>query len=232
MNHLRRFGGSYGRKSSWTKEQIKAGFEHFYDNHGHYPSNYEIDDYEFLPAARTIQRRLRGIKNARRELGLRFDAPDHSSGHIRSEMATSIGSRNKLNEKDFFEFLLSHFPEIQIHEQKRIRPGNILADYFIFTSEDNGVIVDIFYISNIKSLGITLNIKIPKYKNLPYTTYLVVGGDGSISQEEINRVVKSKKTKMPENIKVKEEGNFKKSIAAGEIIAKKLEFAFHDFNGV
>jgi hypothetical protein len=49
-------GDNFNKKEVWTKENLIDGFKKFFDEHQRYPIAEEIDDSEYLPSSRQIQR--------------------------------------------------------------------------------------------------------------------------------------------------------------------------------
>jgi hypothetical protein len=49
------------RKGTYSIEELRNGFEHFYQENGHYPTAPEIDRCKYLPSARQIQRNFGGL---------------------------------------------------------------------------------------------------------------------------------------------------------------------------
>lgn len=53
----------------WDKEKIKEGFENFYKENGRLPTAPEVDNLDYLPSSRTIQRSFGGLQKIRKDLG-------------------------------------------------------------------------------------------------------------------------------------------------------------------
>ena len=51
----------------WTKENILNGLRKFFDDTGRYPTATEIDQNEYLPSSRQIQRAFGGLRNLRKD---------------------------------------------------------------------------------------------------------------------------------------------------------------------
>jgi len=71
--------------TNWTFERIKESFEKFLDQHGHFPSGQEIDEVDYLPNTRTIQRSFGGLEALRTKLDL--PVVNFSKGDNRSRIA-------------------------------------------------------------------------------------------------------------------------------------------------
>lgn len=202
--------GRNNRIDKWTLDNIQAGFEKFFDNFGHYPSATEIDAYEYLPTARSMQRSFGGLQSVRQKLVLRHDAPNHNSGATRSLIAskTMISSHNY--ESDFYDLLTTKIPELYVHEHKVLRKEGHKTDtdFFIYyPNSNNGFVVDIFYAQDVRSLMKQVRIKVPKYMPFPYETYFVCVND-DIDQFYINIKLQNVKTPIPTGITVCSKSNF------------------------
>lgn len=194
----------------WTKTQVLAGLEHFYELYKRYPTAREIDAFEYLPSSRSIQRQFGGLVVLRSEL-----IPNsHSSftrGVYRSARAKESWHRAAKYEEEFYHFLCQCFDTVAIHEHKVMRPGNISSDYYIYFDENNGVVIDLFYAKDLFSLSNVVNIKLKRYANLPYETYFVLVGNGSIMIDDIQKMIANRKIPLPSQISVDTEQNFKSS---------------------
>ncbi len=199
---------------AWTEERIRQGLEQFKTEHGRYPSAREFDKCAYLPTARQLQRRYKGgLPEFRRVFGL--DGPnDFTKGETRSKVAKSSIARSYKYEEEFYNYLISHFSENRVHEQKRIRPGNIASDFFIYHKDSKrlSVVVDVFYAESLYNLTGIVNIKLKRYANLPYKTYFVAIGS-NIAQVDIDKLLKNKKVPVPSHITICTETEFKQRIA-------------------
>jgi hypothetical protein len=118
-------------------------------------------------------------------------------------------------EEEFFLYLTQKFPEYLVHEQKRLRPGNVSCDFFIYTSKNEGIAIDLFYAMDVWSLARIVNIKLKRYELLPKNqkVYFVCISDPKIAQIEIDKMMGNRKSKLFENIIVITVEEFKKNIA-------------------
>lgn len=200
-----------GQHEKWTIENIKDGFSYFFEINGKYPTTKEIDSFDYLPSARTFQRAFGGTVKLREILNL--DIPlDQRKGTIRSDMAQKTFKRAQGYEKEFYFYLISKIPEVRVHEHKIIRPGDTAADFFIYTSDNEGVVIDLFYAADIHSLIGIINIKFKKYINVKSPVYFVLIGNEQITQEIIDQKVNNRKNKLSDHIKVVTEDTFKKHL--------------------
>lgn len=196
----------------WTEENLHDGFEYFHELHEHYPSVPEVDDFEYLPSPRTLDRRFGGIRALRKVLNLSHSVNDYNSGKARGKTAQMADNRARIFEEEIFNYLVSIFPEIRVHEQKVIRPAGVQSDFFIYTSSTKGVVIDIFYAKSLPILGKIINIKHPKYQSVQFPTLLVLVGNEEINQSDIDRMIANRKNPIKNHIKVFIETEFKKQI--------------------
>ena len=198
-------------EEKWTLENLKAGLDYFFEINDRYPTVREVDIFEYLPTSRTIQRSFNGLMGLRKTLGLNTPI-NHSSGITRSKTAQDADKRAQIYEKEFYDYLISKIPEVRIHEHKIIRPGDTAADFFIYTSDTKGIVIDLFYAVDIYSLSGVVNIKFKKYSSVKFPVYFVLVGNDKINQEAIDQKVNNRKNKLANHISVLTEENFKKSL--------------------
>lgn len=208
---------------TWTDQRIQAGLDQFFQEYGRYPTAVDFDKCPYLPTARQIQRRLGGLPEFRAKF-LPDQPTDHTKGDVRSAVAKITKARSYVYEEEFYNFLINLFPEHLVHEQKRLRPGNIACDFFIYTSQKAGIAIDLFYAMDVHSLAGIIRIKLKRYGQLPIAqkVYFVSVINPHISQEAIDRIITKRKTVFPENISVVTEENFKREI---ELLAAGFEAA-------
>lgn len=200
------------KQPKWKMEEIRAGLEYFKELNGRYPSAREIDLFEYLPTARSIQRSLGGLESVRLQLGFDLSLTNLTKGTIRSEKAKKTYSNAVSFEESFYKYLIQQVPEVQVHEHKILRPGHICCDFFVYTSDKRGFAVDIFYAQDIFTLARTINIKFHRYKVLKCPVYFVIVGNNELDQNEIDLLMKNRKLTFPENLKVLTEKTFKGSL--------------------
>ncbi|MBI2589366.1 hypothetical protein HYW35_04165 [Candidatus Saccharibacteria bacterium] len=210
INRTLRVARNGYQESAWTKSEILAGLERFFELNNRYPTSREIDKFEFLPSSRSLQRQFGGLVALRKEL-IPASHADFTRGSFRSNVASETWHRATKYEEEFFNFLQFHFQPFAIHEHKIIRPGNVSSDYYIYLSEKEGVIIDLFYAAHLHSLMGVVNIKLKRYIDLPFTTYLVLVGNHELGLQALLDVMGRRKVSLPENILVDTETHFKES---------------------
>ena len=199
-------------KHKWTEENIRKALELYKLENGRYPSSREFDLCPYLPAARQIQRRFGGLPAFRALLNL-DGVMDFTKGTTRSNIAAKSSLRAYEYEEQFYDFLISKIPEMQVHEQKRIRPGNIDCDYFIYNIKEKSlsVVIDVFFAASLYNLNGVVNIKTKRYVSIPYRTFFVAIGN-EFTQEQIDALMLNKKNQLPPHIKVCTEEWFKSNL--------------------
>ncbi len=203
-----------GKQPKWTLAEISAGLEYFKELNGRYPSALEIDAFEYLPTSRSLQRTYEGgLVGIRTTLGFEESQLDYTKGALRSEKAKSTYKNAVDYEYDFYAFLISIIPEVQVHEHKILRPGNVCCDFFIYTSGKSGFAIDIFYAQDLQSLRGVVTIKTKRYANVNCKTFFVLVGNHEIPQEMIDSHIANKKDTFPGHLSVLTETNFKSVLA-------------------
>jgi hypothetical protein len=208
---LRKRNDILTRDDKWNLENLKDGLRYFFDLKGKYPTVKEVDQFEYLPTSRTIQRSFGGMPLLRKNLSL--TGPLHfGSGDNRSRIAREADLRARTYEKEFYRYLIKKIPEVRVHEHKIIRPGDTAADFFIYTSDTKGIVIDLFYAMDVHSLGGVVSIKTKKYIGVKCPVYFVLVGNDQINQEIINNKIANRKESLPTHIHVLTEMEFKKSL--------------------
>lgn len=162
---------------SWSLENVLEGFKEFILIHGHYPNQEEIDEYQFLPSIKTIERKFGGIVKIRSLLGL--TEIDLSRGQNRSTIAAKIGERGFELEESTYRLLVERFHEPFVHKESRITINNerrsVRVDFLVFHKKGKFA-VDVFYPKEgSRSLANNVAVKYRVYKNFPFLVYVVVG---------------------------------------------------------
>lgn len=198
---------SNGNQAPWSKEQLKAGLLHFKSLNGRFPTAHEIDAFDYLPSARSIQRAYGGLVQLRSEL-LPNEISNYTKGAHRSGVARKTYANGRSLEEAFYLKLIAKFQEISVHEHKVIRPGDVNCDFFIYLDSSQGVVVDIFYADSIINFVNVVNIKLRRYSLIIPETYLVVVGNPHITQELIDAKTVNRKLPLPAHIKLASEDFF------------------------
>ena len=183
-----------GKQKPWTLRELEAGLQQFYKGHGRYPTASEVDSYQHLPSARTVERKFGGLVALRRQLRLRGQA-DFRGGEHSSERAFRINKRAHETEEKVFSLLKGRFGREFVHREyfftddKRTR-----ADFFVYDAK-TGFCVDVFYPENRRNLLGCLNSKLNKYRPSLMHQYPVIflQMNEGIEQAVLDQLVNNKK---------------------------------------
>ena len=200
-----------GKQKGWSFEDLKKGFAQFYKIHKRYPTSHEIDEFQYLPSARSIQRRFGGLVELRKSLELK-GSDDFRTGTHSSQRAKKIGERAHRLEKKVYDYLVNVFGVEFVHREyfftddKRTR-----TDFFIYSKNGNFA-VDVFYPDNKRNLIGCLNSKMRTYSSEAMLQYPVIflQMNDDISQDEIHSVLERKKNKLLKYQNLMNLGEFKK----------------------
>lgn len=161
-------GGRYNRvlhpDEVWTKEKIKIGFERFLLAEGRLPTSSEIDNYEFLPSSRSIQRSFGGLVQLRKELGY---AENHfGKGEYRVKIAKRVGKRGFDAEDHLENILLTQFGEVFVHVQKGYGANRSRFDFVVY-AKNHTLGIDVFSSDSRQNIQKNIHMKLKKYVNAP-----------------------------------------------------------------
>src|SRR3989344_6851836 len=121
-----------GRKRPWSVEELEVGLRHFYDAHGRYPTSSEVDVYDYLPSARSIERRFGGLVALRKKLGLGAEH-DFRAGAHSSARAHLINARAHTVEQAVYTFLIQRFGKEFVHREYFFTDDHrTRADFFVY----------------------------------------------------------------------------------------------------
>ena len=182
------------KQKTWRPEELKAGFEEFFKEYGHYPTSQEIDSYQYLPTSRSIQRQHGGLVALRNALGL-GGQDDYRSGVHSSERSLKIGRRANETEQVVYVYLCNKFAKEFVHREFFFTDdARTRVDFFVYDKEGN-FCVDVFYPKDKRNLTGCLNSKLLKYtpeRMLPYPT-IFLQMNSEITENEMNTMLKNKK---------------------------------------
>jgi hypothetical protein len=173
----------------WSIEQVKEGFERFIAEHGRLPTAYEVDDTDYLPSARQIQRRWGGLSELRLALGygdVHFGKGDHRGASSRKTGLRGGNAEDKLN-----ELLVERFGELFVHSEWRFGVNRNRIDFIVY-AHDTTFGIDVFATDEKRTIIKNIAVKIPKYIGFPAEVplFFVVWSE-SLSQTDIDDAVKN-----------------------------------------
>lgn len=203
----------------WTLEKVRDGFEKFYELYNRYPTAYDVDDFEFLPSARQIQRKFGGLEKLRKDLGLKIET--YTSGEDRINKIASFNKRGRECENVVYQVLNEIFDEKFIHIEKPTC-GNIIMnsydnksryDFYVYAKPSNFA-VDVFGTEDERGVVKNMNIKEKKYKKLNHheEIYFVYFGN-NVNKTKVNSWMNNKKIALPNTWKVMDFTEFKDSLS-------------------
>jgi hypothetical protein len=213
---------NYGRRKkeiTWTLEKIKEGLEKFHNLYNRYPTAYDVDDFEFLPSSRQIQRRFGGLVNLRKILNLAVK--NYTKGKSRSLTVTKINIRGKKYENVVFKLLLSRIGEKFIHVEKPIDYENEYNsknrfDFYVY-AKPNNFAIDVFGASSDRGLINIFNIKEKKYRKVVMENneglYFIYFSENNINAERIRNWINGRHNKLLPNWKIISLNEFKKELS-------------------
>ncbi len=186
------------KRIPWKLEELEAGFKRFFETYGHYPTGPEIDAYEYLPSARSIERSFGGVVALRKQLSL-GGQDDYRTGAHSSRRAITINDRAHAIERDVYEYLCERFGKEFVHREYFFTDdARTRADFFIY-DQGGGFCVDVFYPSDRRNLTGCLNNKLDKYASEHMRQYPVIflQMNENLSQSLVDDLV-AKKEKKPQ----------------------------------
>lgn len=188
------------KKTTWTLEKIRKGFENFYTQHNRYPTATEIDRFENLPSTRQIQRRFGGLPQLRKLLKL-DDQYDLTTGEHSSRRAHIINQRAIEVESEVYKYLVRHFGIEYVHREYMFNDdGRSRTDFYVFTAHGN-FSVDVFYPNDTRNMNSCINVKLRKYYDPTMMQYPVIflQMNQNITEDEIQKSLQRKKKKLQHN---------------------------------
>jgi len=180
-------------KEKWTIEKIKTGFDKFLIEHGRLPIAPEIDQLEYLPSSRQIQRKFGGLEKLRQTLG--YKDINFGRGDFRSKIASRVNQKGREVELQLEKVLREKFHEVFVHTERIFDDSKNRVDFYIY-SPDGNFGIDIFYTTTMRDLQKNINVKIDKYQKFPNQLYFVVANH-DFKQENLDKYSQDKKKALP-----------------------------------
>lgn len=199
-------------KTIWTEEQVRVGFERFFQKQGRLPTAPEIDKISYLPASRTIQRRFGGLEKIRKKLGYaetKFGL-HFGKGRYRSTTVVGLNKAALAAERRVERLLIKKFGEPFVHVEKRVGEGKNRVDFFVY-SESVHFGIEVIYPGSFENLQKNINLKIDRYTKIHFFVIFLVANK-NYSQKRINKWLANKKKSLPKKCRVYSLEVFKKWI--------------------
>jgi len=210
-------GSSYSKPGTgkvWTLEKTKEGFDKFYNEFGRYPTAFEVDDFDFLPSSRQIQRIFGGLISLRNQLGLSIE--NYSSGKSRSKIATDINARGRKLEIIVRDYLQEKFNEPFVHIERPVHMSSKdRFDFYVYAKPENFAI-DVFGTVDFRGLTRVMNMKERRYRKVNMLAdreklYFIYFSEIEVRDKIFNWQL-SKKNKLPSTWRILTFDEFKKEI--------------------
>ncbi len=199
-----------GGQKSWTLDQIKAGFEYFYEIHKRYPTTHEMDDFKYLPTSRALMKKdgWGGLPNVRKLLGISNYHMNKGAGA--SKARKRHGEDNRKAELDMYNFLVSKFGILHIHEQEPIlkKPNIVSPDFVLYLGEERKVAIDVFTSQHLRNVSTHIHLKNKKYISSPIPVFYVLYSN-ALTQKELDKLINNRISIKPKHIKLVTEDIFK-----------------------
>lgn len=197
------------RGLKWNIENIREGFESFFNEYGHYPTAHEIDRYQKLPSSRQIQRAFGGLLNLRTKLNL--DIKDFTRGEYSSQRAYRINKRAYGVEKNVYNYLIETFGVEYVHREFFFSDDRRNRTDFYIYHKDGNFSVDVFFPNTLKVVNGCINSKLKTYGGLTikYPIIFLMMND-EIDEIELQTLIGNKKKKLSENQMIMNFNQFKK----------------------
>lgn len=201
----------------WNIPLLKAGFERFLSENGHYPTALEIDSCPYLCSSRQIQRKFGGLLMLREKLGI--GDINYAVGEHRRKIWSEVGGLSLSSERNVSEYLIHRYGEICVHEEKKYGDGRNRVDFYVYAKRNFAV--EVFNTYTAHGIIGNLNSKLKKYRDFPHKIFFVVTG-GAFTQEEIDKILSRKQSKLGNNMRCCCPDEFKKQCE--EVEPLKISF--------
>lgn len=202
----------------WTLEKVKNGFEKFYELYDRYPTAYDVDDFDFLPSSRQIQRKFGGLVNLRKNLGLKVE--NYNQGEERSANVAKFNKRGRQYEVVVYKLLKNYFDDKFIHIERPTLKDKDSYEYdskdrydFYVYAKPNNFAIDVFGTKDERGLTKILNIKEKKYRKIisSENLYFIYFGD-NVNRKKVDSWLTNKRNRLPENWYILDLDDFKKEV--------------------
>lgn len=205
-----------GKGKVWTLEKTKEGFEKFYEEFGRYPTSNEVDDFDYLPSARQIQRNFGGLIPLRKMMGLSVES--YGSGESRSKIAKHVNKRGVGFEIEVRDYLQEKFKDPFVHIERPVHMSSKdRFDFYVYAKPVNFAI-DVFGTTDIRCLIKVMNMKEVRYRKVNMLKegeklYFIYFSEFDL-KNRISEWMYRKKVKFPESWSLLTFGEFKKEISS------------------
>ncbi len=158
-------------KKTISLEQHKAQVERFIKENNYEPTAIDFDNTDYLPTARTIQRRYGGLPAFRKAIGL--ITSDITKGKARSKKAKKAMDKCLLEETKLFQELLVKYRSNRVSSPAKLFLNNLKTVDFKIEKDGKIYLIDVFYPNTRESFESCVNIKNKKYNTKEESFYTV-----------------------------------------------------------
>lgn len=174
----------------WRLEDIRSGFDRFYQENGRMPTANEVDFVTYLPSTRRIEQKFGGLIKVRKILG--YKDYHLGAGVFRSKIAKRVNKSGLKFEQRVELLLIKKFGEPFVHVQKRVGKRKNSIDFLIFTASKKFGVDVVSTNGLFRDLQTNVNIKLAKYESLPFEIIIVI--ESKFSQKIIDKWIDNKIT--------------------------------------
>lgn len=136
---------------NYTEEEIVEGFKKFHLHNGRFPAQADLRATEYLPDAKTLERRYGGIVSFRKKFNL--------GGDLRKGVTNASKRTDAYHELE--HFLVAKFGRINVHSN---------GGFLLFTlSSTTPIIIDVFYSDRVENITSCTRLRLKK----PETDWIV-----------------------------------------------------------
>ena len=185
------------RSITWTLQKIKDGMVRFHTTYGRYPTAHEVDDYQYLPSSRQIQRAYGGLVALRAQLKLPGQI-NFTTGAHSTTRARTIGTRANRVEKEIYLLLIKRFGHRYVHREFMFTDDRrTRTDFYVYCAHGN-FSIDVFYPKDTRTLVGCLNSKLRTYHPTIMLQYPVIFlmMNPDITEEDITQMLARKKNRL------------------------------------
>src|SRR3989338_7377681 len=186
------------KNPQWTAEKIKEGFDRFIKEKGRLPKSLEIDESDYLPNRKFIERNFGGLEKLRGELGYRDT--HFGKGKFRSEIAHRVNISGRNIELNLEKLLKNKFGEVFVHTEKIFDNTKNRVDFYIYSPSGN-LGIDVFGTDTMFNLQSNISAKLNKYSGFNERLLFVVASN-SLSQVDLDTYMMKKTKIIPKNAKI------------------------------
>lgn len=144
-----------------TVQKYKLAIERFITEKGHEPTALDFDSTDYLPSARTIQRKYGGLPKFRSQLGL--NTMDFTKGSVRAKKAKQSMDDCLIDETELYKLLVKKYGVKNVSTPARIFANCGMTADFRLDIGNTIYLIDVFKPNSTHSFKGCVAIKNKKY---------------------------------------------------------------------